>query len=220
MRAALYVRTSTLDQTTENQERELWAVAGRLGHEVIEIYADNGISGAKGRDKRPAFDRLCRDATRRRFDIIMAWSVDRLGRSLQDLVPADATRTSPGRPKLSPRSVTNRSRISNGKEILPGIDQRLAIARRYRDLVAQIVIDQGGVDRCSETRMQLIRRFASGAVLAEELEARLARGENVDISEYALLSSTLVRLANRIGIERVARDISPTLSDILRRSSP
>jgi DNA invertase Pin-like site-specific DNA recombinase len=61
-------------------------VAGRLGHEVIEIYADNGISGAKGRDKRPAFDRLCRDATRRRFDIIMAWSVDRLGRSLQDLV--------------------------------------------------------------------------------------------------------------------------------------
>lgn len=80
--------------------------------------------------------------------------------------------------------------------------------------------DQGGVDRCSETRMQLIRRFASGAVLAEELEARLARGENVDISEYALLSSTLVRLANRIGIERVARDISPTLSDILRRSSP
>jgi DNA invertase Pin-like site-specific DNA recombinase len=86
MRAALYVRTSTLDQTTENQERELWAVARRLGHEVVEVYADNGISGAKGRDKRPAFDRLCRDATRRRFDIIMAWSVDRLGRSLQDLV--------------------------------------------------------------------------------------------------------------------------------------
>jgi hypothetical protein len=137
-----------------------------------------------------------------------------------DNTPADATGTSPGRPKLSPRSVTNRSRISNGKEILPGIDQRLAIARRYRDLVAQIVSDQGGVDRCSETRMQLIRRFASGAVLAEALEARLARGENVDISEYALLSSTLVRLANRIGIERVARDISPTLSDILRRSSP
>jgi DNA invertase Pin-like site-specific DNA recombinase len=86
MRAALYVRTSTLDQTTDNQERELRAVAERLGHEVIEVYADNGISGAKGRDMRPAFDRLCRDATRRRFDIIMAWSVDRLGRSLQDLV--------------------------------------------------------------------------------------------------------------------------------------
>src|SRR5436190_619229 len=69
MRAALYLRTSTLDQTTDNQERELRAVAERLGHEVVEIYADNGISGAKGRDKRPAFDRLCRDATgRRRLD--------------------------------------------------------------------------------------------------------------------------------------------------------
>jgi DNA invertase Pin-like site-specific DNA recombinase len=86
MRSALYVRTSTLDQTVENQERELRAVAERLGHEIVEVYADNGISGAKGRDKRPAFDRLCRDATRRRFDMIMAWSVDRLGRSLQDLV--------------------------------------------------------------------------------------------------------------------------------------
>jgi hypothetical protein len=134
--------------------------------------------------------------------------------------PQNAPQSRAARSKLSPNSVTNRSRISNGRELLPDIDLRLAIARRYRDLVAQIAIDQGGVDRCSETRMQLIRRFASGAVLAEALEARLARGENVDISEYALLSSTLVRLANRIGIERVARDISPTLSDILRRSSP
>src|SRR5262245_8017607 len=86
MKAALYVRTSTTDQTTENQERELQAVAARLGHEIVEVYADNGIFGAKGRDRRPDFDRLCRDATRRRFDIVMAWSVDRLGRSLQDLV--------------------------------------------------------------------------------------------------------------------------------------
>jgi len=86
MRAALYLRVSTLDQTTDNQERELRSVAERLGHEIVEIYADNGISGAKGRDGRPAFDRLCRDATRRKFDIVMAWSVDRLGRSLQDLV--------------------------------------------------------------------------------------------------------------------------------------
>ena len=102
----------------------------------------------------------------------------------------------------------NRSRISNGQEILPGVDQRLAIARRYRDLVAQIAIDQGGPDRCSETRMQLIRRFASGAVLAEALEARLVKGEQVDIAEHALLSSTLVRLAQRIGINRVAWEVA------------
>jgi DNA invertase Pin-like site-specific DNA recombinase len=86
MRAALYLRVSTVDQTTENQARELRAAAERLGHEIVEVYSDNGISGFKGRDRRPEFDRLCRDAVRRRFDIIMAWSIDRLGRSLQDLV--------------------------------------------------------------------------------------------------------------------------------------
>ena len=86
MRAAIYLRVSTTEQTTDNQERELRAAALRMSHEVVEVYLDHGISGAKGRDKRPAFDRLHRDATRRKFDVVMAWSVDRLGRSLQDLV--------------------------------------------------------------------------------------------------------------------------------------
>jgi len=88
MKAALYLRVSTTNgQTTDNQRRELEAVAAQLKHEVIEIYEDKGISGAKGRDKRPAFDRLHHDITARKFDIVMAWSVDRLGRSLQDLIP-------------------------------------------------------------------------------------------------------------------------------------
>src|SRR3954453_7568592 len=85
-RAVLYLRVSTLDQTTANQERELRQAAERAGWEVAKVYKDHGISGAKCRDKRPAFDRLCRDATKRQFDMVMAWSVDRLGRSLQDLV--------------------------------------------------------------------------------------------------------------------------------------
>ncbi len=85
-RAAIYLRVSTDGQTTENQRLELMAVAERSGWEVVEIYEDAGISGAKGRDRRPAFDRLTKDATRRKFDVVMAWSVDRLGRSLQDLV--------------------------------------------------------------------------------------------------------------------------------------
>jgi DNA invertase Pin-like site-specific DNA recombinase len=85
-RAAVYLRVSTQDQTTANQERELRAVASRMGCEIVHVYRDHGVSGAKGRDKRPQFDRLCRDATKRQFDLVMAWSVDRLGRSLQDLV--------------------------------------------------------------------------------------------------------------------------------------
>jgi DNA invertase Pin-like site-specific DNA recombinase len=85
-RIGIYLRVSTSGQTTENQRRELEAVAARSGWQVVQVYEDAGISGAKGRDKRPAFDRMLRDATARKIDMIAAWSVDRLGRSLQDLV--------------------------------------------------------------------------------------------------------------------------------------
>ena len=85
-RAVLYLRVSTIEPTTANQERELREIASRTGWKIAKVYKDHGISGAKGREKRPAFDALCRDAAKRQFDIVMAWSVDRLGRSLQDLV--------------------------------------------------------------------------------------------------------------------------------------
>ena len=85
-RVGIYLRVSTDTQTTENQRRELEAVAGRSGWEVVGFYEDAGIRGAKGRDKRPGFDRLLKDATSRKVNMIAAWSVDRLGRSLQDLV--------------------------------------------------------------------------------------------------------------------------------------
>ena len=85
-RAVLYLRVSTVEQTTANQERELREVAARAGWNVTKVYRDHGISGAKGRDERPAFDALHKAAARREFDIVMAWSVDRLGRSLKDLV--------------------------------------------------------------------------------------------------------------------------------------
>lgn len=109
-----------------------------------------------------------------------------------------------------------KSRITNGRELLPDVDGRSAIARRYRDIASAIVIDQGGFDQCSEARKQLIRRFAAGAVLAEQLESRLARGEQIDINEHATLSNVLVRLAGKIGIERVPRDVSPSLGDYLK----
>ena len=85
MRAAIYLQGQTDEQTTDNQERELRAAAERIGHEIVAVYRDAGISGSKGRDQRPGFDAMHKDAARRRFDVVMAWSVDRLGRSLQDL---------------------------------------------------------------------------------------------------------------------------------------
>ena len=85
-RVGIYLRVSTDGQTTENQRRELEAVAARSGWNVIKVFEDAGISGAKGRDKRPGFDALLNAVTRREVDMVAAWSVDRLGRSLQDLI--------------------------------------------------------------------------------------------------------------------------------------
>jgi DNA invertase Pin-like site-specific DNA recombinase len=85
-RAAIYSRVSTTAQNLENQLRELETVAQQRGWEIVGTYEDQGISGTKGRDQRLALDRLQRDAARGSFDVIMAWSVDRLGRSLHQLV--------------------------------------------------------------------------------------------------------------------------------------
>ena len=85
-RVALYVRVSTDHQSVRNQEIELQAVAERHGWQVVSVYRDQGISGAKGRDKRPGLDKLLQAVARKEFDMVAAWSVDRLGRSLIDLV--------------------------------------------------------------------------------------------------------------------------------------
>lgn len=85
-RIALYTRVSQDTQTTENQRRELIAVAERNGWTVVAEYEDHGISGAKGRDQRPGYDALMKAVARREIDMVASWAVDRLGRSLQNLV--------------------------------------------------------------------------------------------------------------------------------------
>jgi DNA invertase Pin-like site-specific DNA recombinase len=85
-RAALYLRVSSTGQTVENQRRELKAAAKRHGWQVVAVFEDAGISGAKGREERPGLDALMAGIGRREFDVVAAWSVDRLGRSLQGLM--------------------------------------------------------------------------------------------------------------------------------------
>jgi DNA invertase Pin-like site-specific DNA recombinase len=85
-RVGLYLRVSTGDQTTDNQREALVAACEARSWRIVEVFEDPGVSGARGRDRRPGFDRLLKAATRRRIDVVAAWSVDRLGRSLQDLV--------------------------------------------------------------------------------------------------------------------------------------
>ncbi len=103
-----------------------------------------------------------------------------------------------------------RSKVTNGTDgcVLPNVDGRSLIARRFRDISSAILADQGGESQCSESKQQLIRRFAAAAVLAENMEAKLANGEQIDISEHALLCSTLVRVARQIGVRRIPRDVT------------
>jgi len=108
-----------------------------------------------------------------------------------------------------------RAHISNHYDLLPGWDGRSAGARRYRDLVLEIVADQGGIENLAQARLQLIRRFAAASVLAESLEASLVDGKTIDIAEHAQLCSSLVRLAQRIGINRRLKNITPDLQDYL-----
>ena len=85
-KVAIYGRVSTLGQTSENQTLILNEIINRNGWDLIDTYNDDGISGSKGRDKRPEFDRMCKDMIRRKFNRILVWDISRLGRSLQHLV--------------------------------------------------------------------------------------------------------------------------------------
>lgn len=87
-KAALYLRVSTKDQSTENQRLELIRVANAKGWHIVEVYEDLAISGTKGRDRRPAYDRMLKEAVRAKFQVVLAWDVSRLGRSLINLVSA------------------------------------------------------------------------------------------------------------------------------------
>ena len=94
-----------------------------------------------------------------------------------------------GRAKVGRPKDSAKSRLTNAPVLLANVDGRTTVARRYRDIATAIATDQGGADRLSETRLQLIRRFSAAACLAEQLESRLARGEEIDIQERPLLLS-------------------------------
>ena len=85
-KVCLYCRVSTTSQSVDRQITELTDVAERNGWEIVDPYIDLGISGSTGRDKRPELDRMMKDALKKKFDVVMCWSIDRLGRSLQNCI--------------------------------------------------------------------------------------------------------------------------------------
>jgi hypothetical protein len=121
-----------------------------------------------------------------------------------DIPPANRLAAAAARSVLLGRTAKQRkrhgrSRLTNNKDLLPGVDGRSVIYRRFRDIASQVAIDQGGLDQLSEARLQLVRRFSATCVLAEQLEAELANGQEIDVERHALLCSTLTRLAQRMG---------------------
>jgi len=171
-RAAIYLRVSTREQSTEAQRAELLAVAEHAGWQVVEIFEDAGISGAKGRDKRPAFDRLLKDATRRQFDIVMAWSVDRLGRSLQHLVVTLADLQAAGI-DLYLRQQAIDTTTPSGRALFGMLS---VFAEFERDMIRERV--QAGVNRAKAAGAQLGRPRKSER-LVQAIRATLASGTSI-----------------------------------------
>ena len=111
-----------------------------------------------------------------------------------------------------------RTAIANGSRVLDGIDGRSHIARRHVEITAQIAEDLGGIDLLSEAQLQLIRSAAGLVVLREDLDAKAADGESIDVSTYCRISNSLRRVLDTIGLERRSKDIT-NLGDILREGN-
>jgi hypothetical protein len=113
-------------------------------------------------------------------------------------------------PSQDSKAKHGRSRASNHHDLLPKIaDGRATQARRFRDLVRAYVADQGGDQNCSEVKLGLARRLAAATVLSEEIEGKVVNGEAVSIADFCQLASTTVRLATRLGVERMPRNVTP-----------
>lgn len=190
-RAAIYLRVSTDGQTTENQRIALEEVAHQSGWQVVEIYEDHGISGAKGRKERPALNRLYEDANRRKFDIVMAWSVDRLGRSLQDLVVLLGDLHCVGIDLFLHQQGVNTTTPS-GKAMF----QMMGVFAEFERSMIQARI-KAGLDRAKSNGTRLGRPPLSDAKCNEVLAAR-KRGLSVrDISvEVGLSVGTVHRIVS------------------------
>jgi DNA invertase Pin-like site-specific DNA recombinase len=188
-RAALYLRVSTREQSTDAQRAELKAVTARAGWQVVEIYEDAGISGTKGRDKRPAFDRMLKDATRRRFDIVAAWALDRLGRSLQHLVPTLAELKAAGVDLYLHQQAIDTTTPS-GKAFYGMLG---VFAEFERDMIAARV--QAGIDRAKANGKRLGRPRTEEEIAAA-VRASLDAGVSIrkTAALYGVGISTVQRL--------------------------
>ena len=190
-RVALYLRVSTAEQTTANQRRQLKAVAARHGWTVVRVFEDAGISGAKDRNERPALDAMLKAVARREMDMVAAWSVDRLGRSLMDLL------------------VLLRELHAKGVDLFlhqQGLDTSSPSGRAMFQMMGVF----------AEFERAMIReRVLAGLARAKEQGTRLGR-RRIEDADSAKAAAIRKALASGKGIWRIARDLKVGVGTVLR----
>jgi len=196
-RAALYVRVSRDRQTVQNQIQALQTIAEHRGWQIVETYRDEGVSGTKGRDQRPGLDQMLKDASKRRFDVVMVWAIDRLGRSLVDLLNSIKHLEACGVDLFVDRD--NLDTTSPMGRLLFHITG--AFAQFERDMIVQRV--NAGLDRARANGVTLgrprlgTRNDKAGAKTIDGIKAALARGDRGILkiaADFGVGSSTVQRV--------------------------
>jgi DNA invertase Pin-like site-specific DNA recombinase len=199
VRAALYLRVSTSDgQTTENQRMALARVAAHRGWEIVQTYEDAGISGAKGRDQRPAFNQMLKDAVRGRFQVLMVWSIDRLGRSVLHVASAMAEMDAAGVALYSDQQAID-STSPFGKAM---IQMACVFGELEREMIRARVV--AGLNRVREQGIKKLGRPAVGWKMEEAIRRQLGAGHGV------------LKVAKMVGcgsgtVQRVKREMTATV---------
>ena len=198
-RAAMYLRVSRDDQTTENQRLVLARVAEHRGWVIVQTYEDQGISGAKGRDQRPAFDRMLKDAVRGRFQVLMVWSIDRLGRSVLHVANALAELDAAGVSLYSDQQGID-STSPMGRAML---QMASVFGEQERQMIRSRV--QAGLDRCRAQGTKLGRPKV-GRKVEEAIRHHLSAGHGI------------LKVAAMVGVgsgtvQRVKREMAEQLQE-------
>jgi len=173
IRAAVYLRVSRDDQTTENQRLVLARVAGHRGWEIVHAYEDQGISGAKGRDQRPAFDQMLKDAVRGRFQVLMVWSIDRLGRSVLHVASAMAEMDAAGVALYSDQQAID-STSPFGKAMM---QMACVFGELEREMIRARV--RAGLNRVREQGIKKLGRPSVGRKVEDAIRQQLATGHGI-----------------------------------------
>jgi DNA invertase Pin-like site-specific DNA recombinase len=203
VRAAIYLRVSTTDgQTTENQRLVLARVGAHRGWEIVQTYEDAGISGAKGRDQRPAFNQMLKDAVRRKFDVLMVWSIDRLGRSVLHVASAMAEMDAAGVALYSDQQAID-STSPFGKAMM---QMACVFGELEREMIRARV--RAGLNRVREQGIKRLGRPPVGRKIEETIRRQLGAGHGI------------LKVAKLVGcgsgtVQRVKRQMAATMAEVV-----